>query len=82
MAAGAARAIVSAGMAPGLPSPVEQTALRAARDTGVVVVQSSRAGSGRVLRRRRLVEERFVAADSLNPTEAASAGDARPHRDR
>jgi L-asparaginase len=68
--AAGARAIVSAGMAPGLPSPAELEALRAARAKGVVVVQASRAGSGRVLRRRRLVEDGFVTADSLNPQKA------------
>jgi len=69
LAAGA-RGIVSAGLAPGIPSPLERIALERARDAGIVVVQSSRAGSGRVALRRYLDEAGMVAADNLNPQKA------------
>jgi L-asparaginase len=65
-----ARGIISAGLAPGIPSPLERIALERARDAGVVVVQSSRAGSGRVALRRYLDEACMVAADNLNPQKA------------
>ena len=44
--------------------------LETARDAGVVIVQSSRAGSGRVALRRYLEEAGMVAADNLNPQKA------------
>ena len=69
MHAGAA-AIVSAGQAPGKVTPAEQAALNAAAKQGILVVQSSRAGSGRVLERTRLREQGIVAADNLNPQKA------------
>jgi L-asparaginase len=62
--------IVSAGLAPGIPASLERSALERARDAGVVVVQSSRAGSGGVALRRYLDEARMVAADNLNPQKA------------
>ncbi|MBI4505497.1 MAG: asparaginase [Chloroflexi bacterium] len=68
--AAGARGIVSAGYAPGETAPGERPALVEARRRGVLVVQSCRAGSGRVLRRTRLREQGFVAADSLNPQKA------------
>ncbi|TMJ70335.1 MAG: asparaginase [Alphaproteobacteria bacterium] len=64
------RGIVSAGLAPGIPTPLERAALETARDAGVVIVQSSRAGSGRVALRRYLDEAGMVAADNLNPQKA------------
>ncbi len=69
VAAGAG-AIVCASLAPGLVAPSESEAQRAARRAGVIVVQSSRAGSGRVLARTRLQEDGIVAADNLNPQKA------------
>jgi L-asparaginase len=68
--AAGARGIVSAGMAPGIPTPAERAALERARDAGVLIVQSSRAGSGRVAPRRYLEEAGMVAADNLNPLKA------------
>jgi L-asparaginase len=65
-----ARGIVSAGFAPGRVTPDEARALVAARRRGVLVVQSSRAGSGRVLRRRWERERGIVVADNLNPQKA------------
>lgn len=70
LVAAGARAIVSAGQAPGKVTPAEQAALEAAVRRGVLVVQSSRAGSGRVLERTRLRELGIVAADNLNPQKA------------
>jgi len=70
LVAAGARGIVSAGLAPGIPSPLERMALERARDAGVVVVQSSRAGSGRAALRRYLDEAGMVAADNLNPQKA------------
>jgi len=70
LVAAGARGIVSAGLAPGIPYPLERIALERARDAGVVIVQSSRAGSGRVALRRYLNEAGMVAADNLNPQKA------------
>jgi L-asparaginase len=68
--AAGARAIVSAALAPGVVTPAEADALREVRARGVLVVISSRAGSGRVLPRTVLREAGFVAADNLNPQKA------------
>ena len=68
--AAGARAIVSASLPPGVTTPAESDALLQARRRGVVVVLSSRAGSGRVLPRTMLRERGFVAADNLNPQKA------------
>jgi L-asparaginase len=57
-------------MAPGLVTPAEREAQLRARERGVAVVQSCRAGSGRVLERTRLREHGIVAADNLNPQKA------------
>jgi L-asparaginase len=69
LAAGA-RGIVSAGFAPGMPTVIERAALERARERGVVVVQSSRAGSGRVAPRRYLQSKGLLGADSLTPQKA------------
>jgi L-asparaginase len=66
-----ARGIVSAGFPSGSPSPAQKTALKQAVQAGVAVVQSSRAGSGRVIDDKvALREAGFVAADSLTPQKA------------
>jgi L-asparaginase len=65
-----ARGLVSAGLAPGRVTPAELRALTRARERGVLVVQSSRAGSGRVPRHTQLDQLGFVAADNLNPQKA------------
>ena len=70
LVAAGARGIVSAGLAPGIPTPLERAALERARDAGVAIVQSSRAGSGRVALRRYLEEAGMIAADNLNPQKA------------
>lgn len=68
--AAGAEGIVLSSVAPGLATPEQQEALRAARAKGVTVVFSSRAGSGRVLRRASMRETGIVAADNLNPQKA------------
>ena len=68
--AAGARAIVSAALPPGVTTPAETEALLEARQRGVLVVLSSRAGSGRVLPRTLLRERGFVVADNLNPQKA------------
>jgi L-asparaginase len=68
--AAGARGIVSASLPPGVVTPGETAALVEARRRGVLVVLSSRAGSGRVLPRAVLREQGFVAADNLNPQKA------------
>jgi len=68
--AAGARGIVSAGFAPGGTTPLETEALEEASHAGVVVVQASRAGSGRVTQRANLSTRGFVAADNLNPQKA------------
>ena len=68
--AAGARGIVSGGFAPGLGTPAETEALRAAIAAGVTVVQSTRAGSGRVYRGTRLRDWGFLVADNLTPQKA------------
>jgi L-asparaginase len=61
---------VSAGFAPGGTSPAETAALKDAAGQGAIVVQSTRAGSGRVFRGTRHRENGFLVADNLNPQKA------------
>ena len=68
--AGGARGIVSAGFAPGSPTPQQRAAFERAAKSGVVVVQCSRAASGRVAPRRRLRESGIVAGEDLSPQKA------------
>jgi L-asparaginase len=68
--AAGARGLVSAGFAPGSPSPSQQEAFIAAAKAGVVVVQCSRAVSGRVAPRRRLRETGIVAGEDFSPQKA------------
>ena len=67
--AGAA-GIVVAGFAPGMVTPAQEEAIADAIRAGVLVVQGSRAGGGRVIQRTRLREQGIVAADNLNPQKA------------
>jgi L-asparaginase len=68
--AAGARGLVSAGLAPGLATPAERQALEAAAAEGILVVQSSRAGSGRVSRRAYLRRHGMLAGDNLTPQKA------------
>lgn len=65
-----AKGIVSAGFAPGSPPPADLTALADAVKQGVVVIQSSRAGSGRIYRSKRLTDAGILSGDNLNPQKA------------
>ena len=64
-----AQGLVSAGFAPGTPSPAQQSAFLDAAKSGVVVVQCSRA-TGRIAPRRRLRETGIVAGEDLTPQKA------------
>jgi L-asparaginase len=68
--AAGARGLVSAGFAPGSPTPDQRTAFERAAKVGVVVVQCSRAASGRVAPRRRLRDTGIVAGEDLSPQKA------------
>ena len=68
--AAGARGIVSAGFAPGFPGPADAEALAEAVRDGVVVVQSTRAGSGRAYPERWSRAGRFLSADNLTPQKA------------
>ncbi len=69
LAAGA-KGLVSAGFAPGMPSSIQRDALERVVEKGIVVVQSSRAGSGRVAPRNYLRSKGLLGADSLTPQKA------------
>lgn len=69
-AAAGAKGIVAAGFAPGFVTPGDAEALMDARAKGVVVVQSTRAGSGRVFSTTKLAEAGFIPADNLTPQKA------------
>jgi L-asparaginase len=68
--AGGAKGLVSAGFAPGSPTPAQRIAFERAAKAGVVVVQCSRAFSGRVAPRRRLRETGIVAGLDFSPQKA------------
>jgi len=65
-----ARGIVSAGLAPGIPAGAEKVALEAAAQSGLAVVQCSRAPSGRVAGRRYLLENGFIPGGDFSPQKA------------
>jgi L-asparaginase len=65
-----AKGIVVAGFAPGMVPPAQLDAMRAAARQGVAVVQSTRAGSGRTHRGKRLSDAGALIADNLNPQKA------------
>ncbi len=68
--AAGAKGLVSAGFAPGLLTPQQDEAFDRVVKEGVVVVQSNRAGSGRVPNRAGLLKRGLVSADTLNPQKA------------
>lgn len=68
--AAGAEGLVVAAFAPGLTTPAQFEALERAAASGVVVVQSSRAGSGRVVPLARAHPGGSVAADNLTPQKA------------
>lgn len=68
--AAGAKGIVSAGFAPGLGTADELAALNEAAVAGVVIVQSSRVGSGRVVSFGAAQPAPCVTADNLTPQKA------------
>jgi len=68
--ASGARGIVSAGFPPDLPTRAERGQLEKAQESGVVIVQCSRAGSGKIARRTTLRERGIITADNLTPQKA------------
>jgi L-asparaginase len=68
--AAGAKGIVAASFAPGMSHPGEMAALEEAVKQGVLVVISTRAGSGRVTQRKAIDDRGFIAADNLNPQKA------------
>jgi L-asparaginase len=64
-----AKGLVSAGFAPGSPSPSQQEAFLAAAKSGIVIVQCTRA-IGRVAPRRRLRETGIIGGSDLTPQKA------------
>ena len=68
--AAGARALVIATLAPGLPTPPQVEAVAAALKQGILIVYSTRAGSGRVLRRTSMRRDGIIAGDNLNPQKA------------
>lgn len=69
-AAAGARGIVVSSAAPGTVTPGEVEAIERARGRGISVFMSTRAGSGRILRRAAMKEQGVVATDNLNPQKA------------
>jgi L-asparaginase len=65
-----AQGIVSAGFAPGFPGQADAEALRDAARAGIVIVQSTRAGSGRAYPERWARDWGFLSADNLSPHKA------------
>lgn len=68
--AAGAKGLVSAGFAPGMAPAADLAAMADAVRQGIAVVQSSRAGSGRIYRSRKLLDAGVLAADNLNPQKA------------
>lgn len=68
--AAGARGLVSAGLAPGMTPPAEADALEEAAAAGILVVMSTRAGSGVVPLTTRLRDRGILSADNLNPQKA------------
>ena len=68
--AAGAKGIVAAAFAPGMLSPPETEAFKAAHEAGAVVMISSRAGSGRVFNTSKIRDAGFLTADNLTPQKA------------
>jgi L-asparaginase len=68
--AAGAKGIVSAGTGDGYPTPWQVEALERAAAAGVVIVQSSRVGSGRVPPLPALLARGWIPADDLVPWKA------------
>ncbi len=68
--AAGAQGIIAASTGAGRPTPAEEKALDAAHEKGVVICQSSRVGSGRVVRSPGLKRKGWISADNLAPWKA------------
>ena len=68
--AAGAKGIVGAAYPPGLLSPQESMAMKEAVDAGVIVVLSSRGGSGRVFAPEKVRKLGFLQGDNLTPQKA------------
>jgi L-asparaginase len=68
--AAGAKGIISAGFAPGFAPPGDFEAMKEAVAAGIVVMQSTRAGSGRTFRGKRLRDAGFLITDNLTPQKA------------
>lgn len=69
--AAGAKGIVSAGFPSGSPTPLQKQALMQAVKAGIIVVQSSRSGSGRVVATRAGMQKAgFLSGDTLTPQKA------------
>ena len=62
--------IIYAGFAPGMSTPEDFTAMEEAVAAGVVVMQCTRAGSGRVFQSQRLRKAGILTTDNLTPQKA------------
>ena len=65
-----AKAIIISALAPGLPASLQMVSIERALKKGIIIIYSTRAGSGRVLRRQSMIDSGIVAADNLNPQKA------------
>jgi L-asparaginase len=65
-----AQGLISAGFAPGFCGPEAEDVFKQAVKDGVTVIQSTRAGSGRVAKTSRSVESGILPGDNLNPQKA------------
>jgi len=68
--AAGAKGIVSAGFAPGFAGPGDFEVMKQAVAQGIVVVQSTRTGSGRTFLGKRLADAGVLIADNLTPQKA------------
>ena len=68
--AAGAKGIVAAAFAPGMLAPAEMEAMKAATAAGIIVVMSSRAGSGRTFPSSKVVSAGILNADNLTPQKA------------
>ena len=63
-------ALIIASLAPGMPTPDQILEITSAIKKNIKIIYSTRAGSGRVLRRESMVREGIISADNLNPQKA------------
>ena len=68
--AAGAKAIIVSTLAPGLPASLQMGAIEKALEKNIIVIYSTRAGSGRVLRRQSMIDSGIIAADNLNAQKA------------